>query len=386
MKITDIKTSVIKGFGGDWVLIKVVTDEGIEGLGETFPTWANQGKGIKEMILWMKELLVGEDPTDIDRLWNKMYQRQIYRGASMAGALTTAISGVEIALWDITGKAYNLPVYKLLGGKHRDKIRVYSDYHGGDTDDPKEFAERAIEVVEQGFTAIKMDIDLKKWRDTQDYNTPMRQNELRHLNSLVAAVREAIGPDIDLAVDCHSGFDTPAAIKLAHALEPYHLLWLEEPIPAKNVDAMAQIKSSTETPICLGENLYTRYEFKEIFQKQAADIISPDVQKTGGILESKRIADLASIYYVPVAPHCVTSPIGQMASVHLCASIANFLILEWHMIDTPWWEELVITEEPIVQDGYIKVPEKPGLGVELNEEAVGKYLREGETLFGKKIK
>ncbi|MFW5988268.1 MAG: mandelate racemase/muconate lactonizing enzyme family protein, partial [bacterium] len=274
-----------------------------------------------------------------------------------------------------------LPVYQLLGGKHRNEIKVYSDFHGGNTDNPESFASRATEVVKKGFSAIKMDIDLKKWRDTQDYNTPMRQNELRHLTSLVGAVRDAIGPDVDLAIDCHSGFNTPDAKKLVEALEPFNLLWLEEPIPAKNIDAMAQIKQGTETPICLGENLYTRYEFKDIFQKQATDIIMPDVQKTGGILESKRIADLASIYYVPIAPHCVASPIGQMASVHLCASIANFLILEWHMIDIPWWEELALTEESIVQDGFIKVPEKPGLGIELNEEVVCDYLREGETLW-----
>jgi len=382
MKITDLRVSVVEGFGGDWILVQVRTDEGITGLGEAFPTWPHQGKGIKELILWMKELLIGEDPTNIDRLWVKMYQEQIYRGASMAGALTAAISGVEIALWDVTGKAYNLPVYKLLGGKHRDRIRVYSDFHGGKTNDPEAFASKAKEVVDQGFTAIKMDIDLPMWRSKQDYHRHMKQAELRHLISLVAAVREAIGSDVDLAVDCHSNFNTPCAIQLAHAVEPYHLLWLEEPIPAKNVKAMARITSSTKTPICAGENLYTRFEFRELFEQQAADIIMPDVQKTGGILESKRIADLASIYYVPMAPHCVTSPVGTMASVHLCASIANFLILEWHMIDTPWWQELALTEEPIVQDGYITVPEKAGLGVKLNEEAVAKYLREGETVFG----
>jgi len=375
MKIVDIKVYTIKGFRGDWILIKVFTDKGIVGLGEAFPTWHNQGKGLKELILWMKEILIGENPTDIDRLWTKMYQRQIYRGASMSGFLTTAISGIEIALWDITGKAYNLPIYKLLGGKHRDKIRVYSDYHGGKSSRPEEFAKRATEVVEKGFTAIKLDIDLEEWRDTQNYNIPLRQSELRHLTSLVGAVRNAIGPDIDLAVDCHSSFNMPDAIKIARSLEPFNLLWLEEPIPAKNVDSMAQIRANTNTTICIGENLYTRYEFRDIFEKNAADIIMPDVQKTGGILESKRIADLASLYYIPMAPHCVTSPIGTMASVHLCASIANFLILEWHMIDIGWWQDIVITKEPIVRNGYIKVPENPGLGIELNEKVISKLLR-----------
>jgi len=379
MKITDIKATVTEGFGGDWILIRVYTDEGIVGYGEAFPTWTGQGRAIKEMILWMKDLLIGEDPTDVDRLWTKMYQRQIYRGCSVAGALTTAISGVEIALWDITGKALGVPVYKLLGGKHRDCIRVYSDYHGGETDDPAAFAARAQEIVAQGFSAIKMDIDLTNWRSTQDFNRPMTPKELRHLTGLVAAVREAVGDDVEIAVDCHSGFDAPSALLLARALEPYHLLWLEEPIPPKNLAALAHITASTSTPICVGENLYTRWDFRELFERQAANIIMPDVQKTGGILESKRIADLASTYYIPMAPHCVTSPIGTMASVHLCASLANFLILEYHMIDVPYWGDFAATDEPIVKDGYIEVPEKPGLGIELDEKVIACYLRAGET-------
>jgi L-alanine-DL-glutamate epimerase-like enolase superfamily enzyme len=379
VKITDLKATVIEGFGGDWILIRVFTDEGIIGLGETFPTWAHQGRAIKELILWMKSLLVGEDPTDVDRLFTVMYQRQVYRGASTAGALTTAISGVEIALWDIAGKALGAPVYKLLGGKHRDCIRVYCDYHGGESENPVAFASRAEEVVSQGFTAIKMDLDLSQWRPPTAYHQPMSAAELRHMVSLVEAVREAVGDDVDIAVDCHSSFDLPSSHLLARELEPFHLLWLEEPIPPKNTLALANLTASASVPICVGENLYTRFEFRELLEKQAANIIMPDVQKTGGILESKRIADLASAYYVPMAPHCVTSPVGTMASVHLCASIANFLILEYHMIDIPWWADLALTEEPIVQDGAIRVPEKPGLGIELNDEEIAKYLREGET-------
>jgi len=380
MKITDLKATVIEGFGGDWILIRVFTDEGIMGLGETFPTWANQGRVIKEAIHWMRTLLVGEDPTNVDQLYTKMYQRQIYRGGSTAGAMTMAISGIEIALWDIAAKALDAPLYKLLGGKHRNKIRVYCDYHGDDGGDPQLFAERAEEVVAQGFTALKMDVDLTRWRSAQEYHQPMSSAELRNLTSLVKAVRETVGEDVDIAVDCHSGFDLPSAIRLAQALDPFNLLWLEEPVPPKNIAALAAVTASSQTPICVGENLYTRFEFRDLLEQQAANIIMPDVQKTGGILESKRIADLASTYYIPMAPHCVTSPIGTMASVHLCASLTNFLILEYHMIDVPWWQDMVITTEPIVQNGFINVPEKPGLGVELNEKEIAKYLRAGESL------
>jgi L-alanine-DL-glutamate epimerase-like enolase superfamily enzyme len=380
MKIIDLKATVIEGFGGDWILIRVFTDAGITGLGETFPTWAHQGRVVKEAIHWMKTLLVGENPTNVDRLYTKMYQRQIYRGGSTAGAVTMAISGVEIALWDIAAKALNAPLYKLLGGKHRDKVRVYCDYHGDDSGSPDLFAKRAEEVVAQGFTALKLDVDLTRWRSPQEYHRPMSSAELRNLISLVKAVRETVGEDVDIAVDCHSGFDAPAAIRLARALEPFNLLWLEEPVPPKNIAALAAVTAASQTPICVGENLYTRFEFRDLLEQQAANIIMPDVQKTGGILESKRIADLASTYYVPMAPHCVTSPIGTMASVHLCASLANFLILEYHMIDVPWWQDMVMATEPIVQNGFINVPEAPGLGVELNEKEVVKCLREGESL------
>lgn len=381
MKISDIKCCTIKGLYGDWVLVKVRTDAGIEGYGEAFPTAKDQGGAIRELILWMKNLLVGEDPEDIDCLWHKLYQRQLYRGCSMAGALTTAISGVEIALWDILGKAHGLPVYKLLGGKHRDRIRVYSDFDGRDESDYMSTAQRAREIVDMGFTALKMDVDLYMWRDTQDSNHPMTRSELGHITRLVGAVREAIGPDIDLAVDCHSGFNTPDALKVAEALEPFGLLWLEEPVAPKNIAAMARINAAVKTPVCAGENLFTQYEFKDLFERQAVDIVMPDIQKCGGILSGKRIADLAALYYMPFAPHCVASPVGQMASVHLCASVANFLVLEWHMIDTPWWEEIILSDGPIISDGCIKVPEAPGLGIRLNESAIKKHLLCGEDFF-----
>lgn len=379
MKISDVKATALRGFGGDWVIVRVYTDEGLVGFGETFPTWAEQGPALRQLIEWMKRLVVGLDPTDVDSVVLKLYQRQMYRGISTAGLLTTAISGIEIALWDIASKAVNAPLYKLLGGKHRDKIRVYCDFHGGAADDPAAFADRAQEVIAQKFTAIKMDVDLASWRGTQEFHQPLSPAELRQIVKLVAAVRDAIGPDIELALDCHSAFDLPSAMAIAHALEPFQLLWLEEPVPPRNIEALATVTQSTRTPICVGENLFTRYEFRGLFEKRAAQIIMPDIQKTGGILESKRIADLASLYYVPFAPHCVVSPIGTMGSVHLCASVSNFLILEYHMIDVPWWQELAQTEAPLVQDGFIHVPETPGLGVTLDDAAVRRYLCEGET-------
>ncbi len=378
MKITDIKAAVLEGFGGDWILVRVFTDAGLVGLGETFPSWANQGYAVKALVEWMKNLLVGQDPTEVDRLWLRLYQHQLYRGISTAGLLTTALAGVEQALWDIASQALNAPLYKLLGGKHRNEIRVYCDFHGGVDDDPAAFVARAQEVVSRNFTAIKMDVDLEQWRGRQDYHHPLSPAELRRIVALVAAVRDAIGPDIGLALDCHSAFDLPSARALARALEPFELLWLEEPVPPRNLEALAVVAHSTRTPICVGENLFTRYEFRELFERSAAQIIMPDVQKTGGISETKRIADLASLYYVPIAPHCVASPVGTLGSVHLCASLANFMILEYHMIDVPWWQHLIESDIPLVQGGSIRVPETPGLGIKLNESGVRRYLKQGE--------
>jgi galactonate dehydratase len=377
MKITDIKATLLEeGLGGDWILVQVFTDEGITGLGESFPSPAGQGNSVQTMIAGMKSFLDGEDPMNIDKLYNKMHSHLGRMGPS-SGLAAIAVSGVEIALWDIAGKSVGVPVYRLLGGKHRDQIRVYADFHGGASDDPASFAARAEEVVSQGFSAIKFDIDLPRFSKDDGYSITVDNADVNYIRKLVRTVREAIGPEVDLAIDCHGAFDTLSAKKIAYALEEFHLFWLEEPVPSTNIDALAEIKASTRTPICTGENLYTRFQFRDLLEKQAVDIIEPDIQKTGGILEGKRIADLASTYYMSMAPHCVATPVGTMASVHLCASLANFLILEFHQVDFPWWQDLAKMDEPIVVNGCIRVPESPGLGIELNEAEVSRRLRSG---------
>jgi len=374
MKITDVRAAVVGG-NFSWVLVKVYTDEGITGVGEAY--W---GVGVKEMIHAIKGYVIGEDPMDVDRLYQRMYRGLIAVG-SMAGTITTAISGVEIALWDIAGKRAGLPVYRLLGGRFRDRVRIYCDSHGGVEGKeftPEGFGERARQVRAKGFTALKFDVDQLQ-RGGDGYNRCLGNADIDLMASCVQAVRGEVGPHVDFAVDCHWRYNVSDALRLAYALEPYRLMWLEDPLPPENVDAMAKLTAKSRIPICTGENLYTRHGFRELVEKQAVDILAPDIPKVGGLLEARRIAEMADTYYMAFAPHNVSSPVGTIASAHVCASVPNFLVLEYHAIDVPWWDSLV-KGGPVIKNGFIEMTEKPGLGVELNEEELAKHLREGETL------
>jgi galactonate dehydratase len=247
---------------------------------------------------------------------------------------------------------------------------------------PESCAKRAKEVVNMGFNAIKFDVDDRRNPHKLDpWNWSVTPGEVQVMVDKVAAVREAVGPNIDIAIDMHGRYDTSAAIRVAQAMEPYNLMWLEEPIPPENADAMREVKNSTSTPICAGENLFLRHGFRDIIQKQAVDIIMPDIPKCCGLSEGRKIANMAEIYYIPLAPHNVCGPLGTMASCHVCASIPNFLVLEWHWLGRKHWDELTITDKPIIENGYITIPDKPGLGVEINPEGVKKYMRPNTEFF-----
>jgi len=376
MKIRDIQTVEVRGLHGYSTYVRVYTDEGLTGTGECI-----HGRAAASVIIGeMKRLLVNEDPMNVDRLFEKVRRAYIFDGA-LAGNVVSALSGVEIALWDLVGKAVNLPVYQLLGGRFRDRVRLYSDC-GSSRSDPETCAKRAKEVVGMGFNAVKFDVDnIRNPHKLDPWNWSVTPGEVQVMVDKVAAVREAVGPNIDVAIDMHGRYDTPAAIRVARAMEPYNLMWLEEPVPPENVDAMREVKSSTSTPICAGENLFLRYGFRDIIQKQAVDIIMPDIPKCCGLSEGRKIANMAEIYYIPLAPHNVCGPLGTIASCHVCASIPNFLVLEWHWLGREHWDELVITDEPVIQNGYIAVPDKPGLGVEINPEGVKKHMRSDTKFF-----
>lgn len=386
MKITDVQACVIgnpepHSGGSVWTFVRIYTDEGIVGTGECnsggpgFSGFAN-----KAAIMAMKPLLIGEDPFNINLIYEKLRRRGRY-GGSTNPPLIFALTGIDNALYDIVGKALGVPVYKLLGGKFRDKIRLYADCHAGESNDPQAYADKALEVVDEGFSAVKFDVDSTGTGKLDDYNWTVGAREMTHVISLIEGIRNALGYEVDLAIDCHGQFDMPSAITLAKAVEPLRLLWLEEPVPAENIDALAQVRASTSTVICTGENQYTRFEFLELFQKKAVDVIMPDLAKAGGIAEAKRIADIADAHYIPIAPHNVSSPLGMMAACHVLASVPNFLLLEFHARDIRWWNDLCDGDKPFVEDGFMAVSERPGLGVELNDEVAKTLLWNGDTYF-----
>ena len=373
MKITHIGSVLLKPTG--WVLIKVKTDEGITGIGEAY-----HGAGVHQIAVdeRLTKPLIGQDPRNVDKLFRDMMSSMSASGFYQ-GAVMSAISGIESALWDITGQAAGVPIWQLLGGKFRDKIRIYNDCHAGETEKPEAYAAKAREVEARGFTAIKFDIDpLPSRRDR--YNRCISNDDIAHYVEVVTAVRESLDSNTDLAIDAHWFYAPVDILKIAHAFEDLDLLWLEDPIPPENIAAMEGVTKSTRTPICTGENFYTRFGFRDLIETQAADIISPDMAKAGGLLEGRRIADLADMYYIPIAPHNIGSPVQTVANCHVMAAVPNFLVLEFHHLDNPFWEGIV-NEGPLIQEGHIDVPNLPGLGVTLNEDLLKNNFREEFGFF-----
>jgi gluconate/galactonate dehydratase len=416
MRIKKIQTAVIEA-NYDWTIVKVEADNGLVGWGEAF-----FAPGLTSTLRELDPVLLGEDPRDVDRLCRLM--RTAFSPVGTAGMGYHAISGVETALWDLTGKDSGLPVYRFLGGRYRDRVRIYADchagsglaslspvllprtpswakggkkgvktelvpkYHGGQKSEVKEiraqaYVRRALEMKRRGFTALKFDVDVPTEFSLDDYNRALTRREIDLMVSLVAALRKALGKSVDLAIDCHWNYGVNDAIRLARACEPFDLLWLEDPVPPENNDAMRRVTASTTTPIATGENHYQRHYFRELLEREAVDILAPDFQKVGGLLEGRRIADMADVHYMAVAPHNISGPIGTMASVHLSAAIPNFLALEWHAASVPFFDDLLKGRRGgMIEKGYIKVPDRPGLGIELDERVAYKYRKRGEAFFG----
>ncbi len=386
MKITDVQASVIgrqepDSGGSVWTFVRIYTDEGIVGTGECNSGGPGfSGFATKFAILALKDLLIGADPFNINMIYEKLRRAGRYGGASSA-PLIFALTGIDNALHDIVGKALGVPVYQLLGGKFRDNIRLYADCHFGEADSPAAFGDKALQAVSEGFGAVKFDVDGTGAGRLDAFNWTVGAQEMTHIIGLIEGVRAAIGFELDLAIDCHGQFDLPSAITLARAVEPLRLLWLEEPVPAENVAALAQVRAASSTVICTGENQYTRFDFLELLQKGACDVIMPDLAKAGGIAEGKRIADLADAHYIPIAPHNVSSPLGMMAACHVLAAVPNFLFLEFHARDIPWWQDLCDGDKPFVRDGIMTVSERPGIGVELNDAVAKSLLWNGDSYF-----
>ncbi len=418
MRIRDIQTAVIEA-NYDWTIVKVLTDEDIVGYGECF-----FAPGLTRIIHELKPLLIGQKVADIDRLC-RLLREAGATGAGQGGMFFHAVAGIEIALWDAFAQWLEVPLYQLFGGALRTKIRIYADCHAGEglsslsaictpripwwmsptretqhfheihlrahggrseearqLPDPQAYARRAAQVKAMGYTALKFDVDIPNPYIRDEFNRSLDNREIQMMESIVAAVREAVGDDVDIAIDCHWRFSAESAIRLAEALKPYRLLWLEDPVPPDSMEALKQVTAASPVPIAVGENHYTRSQFYDLLVRGGVSILAPDFQKTG-LLEGKRIADLAEMFTVLVAPHNISSPIGTLASAHLCATIANFLVLEHHGLDVPFWEELAFGwDGPIIRNGYIELSEtKAGIGVELNETVALRYRRRDEPFF-----
>ena len=379
LKITDVRCGLIRGEHS--LFVKIYTNQGIVGHGQGVDGVYGTYYVLKHIA---KRHLIGKHPLNIHRLQEEMRRGGLFKGAQ-GGMYVCVMSALESALWDLAGKALGLPVYQLLGGKFRDKIRVYCDTAGSRLE-PQEMGRRAKEDVDKyGFGAVKFDIDDRGDPNKLDaYNWSVSITELERMVSQIAAVREAVGPHIDICVDCHGRFDESSGIKIAKALEPFNLMWLEEPVPAEVPASYARIRAKTTTPICGGENWYLTYGFRRPLEIGAVDVIMPDLQKCGGLGEGQRIANLANTYNVPFAPHMVASYLGAMASAHVCASVPNFLILEWQIYfhKSRMFDEIVVFDGPMLtKDGHISLRDVPGIGVEINEEGMRKYAVKDVPFF-----
>jgi galactonate dehydratase len=356
MKITDIKTFLVGAGGRNWIYVKILTDQGIFGIGEAYSAGPDEAvvKVIEDFKLW----LTGQDPRNIQYLFDVMVNTTRFPGGIITNS---AISGIEHALWDIAGKAAGVPVWALLGGRVRNKIRTYQSTGGGRTHE--EGGENARKMIEKyGYTALKMGIIA---------NGDMPQNMALRLSAeRVAAVRKAVGPDVDIGVDIHTKFvEVERAMRLAHALEPYNIMWLEEPIRPENFAAMKKLSDHVNVPLASGESNYLRHEFRPLIDMQAVDFVQPDICCCGGVWEMKKIAAMAEAQFIRVAPHNPMSPLATAVNVHFAASTSNFHILEYSAPDSGARKDVLKEPLMVKKDGYLDIPNKPGWGVELNEEA-----------------
>ncbi len=355
-----------------FVFVQVETDEGITGWGEvtTYPgPVAN--RAIAAYIDQIGEWLKGENPANIEALWGKIFRGMTYVGTR--GATTAAISAIDIALWDIRGKVLGQPIYQLMGGPVRDSIALYC--HPYAPTSPETISESAKEIKAAGFSAFKMDPMI---HNLKSGNVGYVDGELpadveAEALDILAAARDAVGPDFEILIDAHGLYNVPAAVRLANKMAAYNIFWFEEPVPVESWKALKQVKEQVNTLICVGERLHTRWEFVPIFENNLADFVMPDVTWTGGISELKKIATLAEAYYIPISPHDASGPINVMAGAQVMMTTPNFYKLECHRYDLSGYNILI--DEPLrIEAGHLQVPaDRPGLGVNLNLETLRQY-------------
>ena len=360
MKVIDVKTFIVDCYRTNWVFVKVYTDEGIDGVGEG--TLEYKEKALVGAIKHINDYLIGKDPFQIEKHFHNIYRDAYWRGGAV---LMSALSAIEMALWDILGKSLNVPVYQLLGGKVNEQCRLYVNGWFAGAKTPEEFGEKAKQAVKRGVTAMKWDPFGRNYLQISNA-------ELDRALQCIQAVREAVGNEVDLLIEAHGRFDVPTSIKIAKEIAPFKPMFLEEPVPPNNLEALKAVREKTPEAISAGERLYTRFDYNALFQMRACDYIQPDVSHAGGIMELKKIAAIAEAHYIPFAPHNPSGPVANAATMQLAACCPNFCILEIMYSDVIYRKE--ITDEKLIYEkGYLKIGDRPGLGIELNEEACSKY-------------
>lgn len=394
LKITDLRCAVV-GSNYDYPIIRIDTNQDVYGIGEV------RDAGHPENALQFKSMLLGQNPCNIDMIF-----RTIKRFGNW-GREGGGVSGIEIALWDLIGKVYGVPCYQFLGGKYRDKVRIYADTPEPEEPTPEAYAQRVLGRKKIGLTFVKFDARLQTLQEVEggtvgqptqfEYRMGMQgrapgsgqvikitDKGISRLAEIVAMVRETVGWDVSLCIDHygHGYLTANEVIKLARALEPYGLAWMEDPMPWDDVDGHKRVTDAVNVPIAAGENVYLWDGFRAFIEQRAIDIIHPDLLTSGGMLETKKIADYAARYGLPTALHFAGSPIAFMANLHTAAAIPSFVALEHHGLDLPFWGSLVTgLADPLLEDGYVTVPDKPGLGVDLDLEGIKANLRDFSGLF-----
>ena len=358
----------------EYVFIEVSTDEGITGWGEITGTLPVANRSVCAALRHVSDLIEGDDPRLIEMIWNKIFRSFTYMGSR--GATTNIISAIDIALWDIRGKVLGLPISELFGGPVRDGVPIYCHPQNGSS--IEEMVQHVKAIVETGQKALKLDpFQPHHEEESNGYLTGKLSAESENLGvDRIAAIREAVGPDIEVMIDCHGRFDVPTAIRLAKALEPYNIWWFEEPVPVESTHALRQVRENVGVPICVGERLHTRWEFVPILENELADFIMPDVTWTGGISEIKKIATMAEAYYVPISPHDASGPVNVLAGAHAMASVPNHYRVETSRAKLNAYDEYIDHSLDIRGD-KIYLSDRPGLGIELDRDYMRGHALEG---------
>jgi len=410
LKITDVKSATVEG-NYQWTFVKVYAGDQT-GIGEGFPA-----PQLENVVREYAPLVIGEDAFDVQKIMDKLRWASVPSGTS--GVSYHAFSAIEIAILDLLGKHLNVPVYTLLGGKFRDEVRIYVDTHAGkgleamtrvllpsfprwmkelgekkhaggkepvhgrstlmrysEEFSPKSYGMRAKEMKREGFTAVKFDLDVPTPYTKRSQDTGSLSNrEVQYLAELVSEVRDSVGDDTDILFDLHWKYDVSSSVRLASAIERYGVMWLEDPVPPEDIGLLRAVTSATRVPIASGENQYGRYQFAQLLET-GIRIATPDAPKAGGLLETKLISQMAAAKEIAISPHNISSPIGTMAQAHLAAAIPNFGVLEFHGHDVPIWYNL--TKGKVIEDGYIRLTDEPGLGLQLDEKVAARYALDGE--------